>query len=65
MKSDEHLSKYNLMQVDQRGACVGVSGTIDNLMVDDMVQRDAILNKRNLFVTWIDVKKAFDTPFHK
>ena len=23
MKSDEHLSKYNLMQVDQRGACVG------------------------------------------
>ena len=64
MKSDEHLSKYNLMQVDQRGACVGVSGTIDNLMVDDMVQRDAILNKSNLFVTWIDVKKAFDSVSH-
>ena len=52
------------MQVDQRGACEEVSGTSDNLMIDDMVLRDAILHKRNLFTTWIDVKKAFDSVSH-
>ncbi len=52
------------MQVDQRGACAEVSGTVDNLMIDDAVQRDAILNKRNLLVTWIDVRKAFDSVSH-
>ena len=64
MKSDEHLKLYKLMQVDQRGACEGVSGTTDNLMIDDMVQRDAILHKRNLYTTWIDVRKAFDSVSH-
>ena len=52
------------MQVDQRGACEGVSGTSDSLMIDDMVQRDAILHKRNLITTWIDVRKAFDSVSH-
>ena len=37
--------KYRLMQTDQRGACSGVSGTLDNLLVDDMVQRDAIFTR--------------------
>ena len=64
MKSDEHLKKYKLMQVDQRGAREEVSGTTDNLMIDDMVQRDAILHRRNLFTTWIDVRKAFDSVSH-
>ena len=53
-----------MMQVDQRGACDGVSGTSDNVMIDDMVQRDAILHNRNLFTTWIDVRKAFDSVSH-
>ena len=61
---DQHLEKYKLMQIDQRGACKGVSGTVDNLMIDDMVQRDAILHKRNLFTTWIDIRKAFDSVSH-
>ena len=64
MKSIEHLKKYMLMQVDQRGACEEVSGTTDNLMIDDMVLRDAILHKKNLFTTWIDVRKAFDSISH-
>ena len=64
MKVNQHLEHYKLMQTDQRGACKGVSGTVDNLLVDDMVQRDAILHKRNLFTTWIDVKKAFDSVSH-
>ena len=58
---DQHLEKYKLMQTDQMGACKVVSGTVHNLLVDDMVQRDDILHKRNLFTTWIDVRKTFDS----
>ena len=61
MIGDRHLRKFRLLQTDQRGACSGVSGTVDNLLVDDTVQRDAVLHKRNLFTTWIDVRKAFDS----
>ena len=52
------------MQIDQRGAATEVSGTTNNLLIDDMVQRDANMNKRNLFTFWIDVKKAFDSISH-
>ena len=59
-----HLNKHQLMQVDQRGAKEGVTGTVNNLLIDDVVMRDAVLHKRNLFCYWIDVKKAFDSVSH-
>ena len=62
--SDKHLQKHKLMQIDQRGAAAGVSGTTNNLLIDDMVQRDALMNRRNLFTFWIDVRKAFDSVSH-
>ena len=40
------------------------SGTTDNLLIDDMVVRDAQINKRNLSCAWIDVTKAFDSVSH-
>ena len=40
------------------------SGTTDNLLVDDMVLRDARLHNRNLFCFWVDVRKAFDSVSH-
>ena len=52
------------MQIDQRGGRKGCSGTTDNLLIDDMVRRDARYNKRDLSCAWIDVKKAFDTVSH-
>ena len=59
-----HLKKYNLLQIDQRGAKEKSAGTVNNLMIDDVVLRDAVLHQKNLFCYWIDVKKAFDSVSH-
>lgn len=59
-----HLEKYRLVQVDQRGARAKCSGTTNNLLIDDMVLRDARYNRKNLSCTWIDVRKAFDSLSH-
>ena len=62
---NQHLDKYALIEGEQRGAKVGCSGTIDNLLIDRMVCEDSKRNKRNLSMAWIDVKKAYDLIDHK
>ena len=52
------------MQIDQRGGKDGCSGTLNNLLLDDMVLKDAQMNKKNLCCAWIDVKKAYDSLSH-
>ena len=61
---NSHLKEHGLMQIDQRGAKEKSSGTICNLLIDDMVLRDARFHHRNLFCYWIDVRKAFDSVSH-
>ena len=43
----------------------GSSGTTDNLPIDNTVTLDCHRNKRNLSMTWVDVKKAYDSVDHK
>ena len=62
---NQHLDKYALIEGEQRGAKVGCSGTIDNLLIDRTVCEDNKRNKRNLSMAWIDVKKAYDSVDHK
>ena len=62
---NQHLDKYALIEGEQRGAKVGCSGTIDNLLIDRMVCEDSKIKKRNLSMAWIDVKKAYDSVDHK
>ena len=59
-----HLKQHGLMQIDQRGAKEKSSGTVSNLLVDDMVLRDARLHHRIVFCYWVDVRKAFDSVSH-
>ena len=40
------------------------SGTLENLLIDDMILKDARDNKRNISCCWIDVKKAYDSLSH-
>ena len=61
---DKHNQEYNLMQMDQRGAKEKCSGTHQNLLIDDMVLKDAQQNKRNLATAWIDIRKAYDSLSH-
>ena len=60
----EHLNRYHLMQIDQRGAKSKSSGTTENLLIDDMILKDARTNKKNLSCAWIDVRKAYDSVSH-
>ena len=53
--TDKHLDDYVLMEGAQRGARVGCSGTMDNLLVDRMVTQDCHRKKR---------KKAYDSIGH-
>ena len=64
-KLSNHLEKYHLMQLDQRGAKQKCSGTAENLLLDSVVLRDVKLHQRNLSVAWIDVKKAYDSVNHR
>lgn len=64
-KLDNHLSKYNLMQIDQRGAKASCNGTAENLLIDGMVLNDARSNSRNLSCAWIDIRKAYDNLSHQ
>ena len=61
---NEHMNRYNLMEAQQRGAKVGCSGTIDDLLINRMVTLDCHRRKRNLIVAWIDVRKAYDSIDH-
>lgn len=60
----EHLTKFNLMQLDQRGGTKGSMGCVDNLLIDKAILEDASKNKKNLSCLWVDVKKAFDSVSH-
>ena len=58
---DGHLQEHNLMEIQQRGAKLRCSGTMDNLLIDRAVTQDSRRGKRNISKAWIDVKKAYDS----
>ena len=62
---NNHVTQYNLMQMDQRGAKIKCSGTLQNLLIDNMVLNDAHDHHRNLSCGWVDVSKAYDSLSHK
>ena len=61
---NNHTAKHKLMQMDQRGAKEQCPGTHQNLLIDDMVLKDARDNNKTLATAWIDVRKAYDSVSH-
>ena len=61
---NEHGKKYVIQQMDQRGAKEKCSGTHENLLIDNMVLKDARDNRKNLSCCWIDVRKVYDSLSH-
>ena len=59
--ADSHLWETGLLQSDQRGAREGVSGCLDNLLIDKAVMGDVKDRRRNMACAWIDVRKAYDS----
>ena len=59
-----HLEEFDLTEGQQRGVRAGCSGTKDNLLIDKMVTLDCHRGKKNLSMTWVDVRKAYDSVDH-
>ena len=62
---NQHLKEHQLIQRDQRGACKGTNGTLDNLLIDKTVLEDARDYRRNMACAWVDVRKAYDSVDYK
>ena len=62
---NHHLDMYKLMEIEQRGARVGCSGTMNNLLIDRMVTEDCHRGKRNLSMAWVDLAKEYDSIDHE
>ena len=60
----EHLEKNKLIPDEQKGCMANCYGTLDQLLIDQMVLEDAKWNKKNLSCAWIDYRKAFDSIPH-
>jgi Reverse transcriptase (RNA-dependent DNA polymerase) len=60
----EHLEKNKLMPVEQKGCRKSSRGTKDQLLIDKMVLRNCKRRHVNLFTSWIDYKKAYDSVPH-
>ena len=51
---NHHLETYKLMEIEQRGAKVGCSGTMNNLLIDRMVTEDCHQQRETLaWLGWI------------
>ena len=64
---NQHLEEHQVIQRDQRGACEGTNGTLDNLLIDKSVLEDARDHRRNtcMACAWVDVCKTYDSIDYK
>ena len=58
------LKEKLLYLVEQKGNAKNSRGTNDQLLIDKMVLKNCRQRKTNLFMAWIDYKKAFDSLPH-
>ena len=58
------LNEMDLLPEVQKGARKGSRGTHDLLFIDKMILQSARNGKMNLFMAWIDYRKAYDMLPH-
>ena len=59
-----HLEESGLIPWQQKGCKRKSRGTKDQLLIDKLLTKHAKRNHRNLRMTWIDYKKAYDSVPH-
>ncbi|XP_068742269.1 uncharacterized protein [Montipora capricornis] len=57
---NDHITEYNHMESQQRGAKSECRGTVDYLLIH---RHDCVRGRRNISVAWID-HKAYDSVDH-
>ena len=58
---DNHLKHLEFLQRGQREAKEGISGCVDNLLINKLVLEDVKEKRRNMACAWVDVRKAYDS----
>ena len=59
-----HLVSVSAIPFQQKGRTHSSKGSKDHLIVDKFIMNDARRRHKNLFMGWLDVKKAFDSVPH-
>jgi len=60
----EHIEDNHILASEQRGCSPGSKGCTEQLLINAMICDDVRARKRNLFIAWIDFRKAFDSLSH-
>ena len=61
---NHHIESNNIIPTEQKENSRNTFGTIDQLLINKMIQEDAKKKKKNLSTAWIDYKKPFDWVPH-
>ena len=61
---NHHIEANNIIPPEQKGSYSNTFGTIDQLLINKMIQDDAKKREKNLSTAWIDYKKTFDSAPH-
>ena len=59
-----HLDQQSLLPAEQKGCKKKSRGCKEQLMIDKMILKNCKRRKRNLYMTFIDYKKAYDSVPH-
>ena len=60
----EHIEQHDIINEEQKGCIRNCLGTKDQLLINKMILENCRHHQKNLSMTWIDYKKAYDSVPH-
>ena len=63
-RSYTHITKNNILPEEQRGCIRNSYGCKDQLLLNKMITENCKKKKKNLSMSWIDYRKAYDSVPH-
>ena len=60
----EHVTQYSYLPPKKRAIGRGKQGSVDVLMIDSMVTKEALVHRLDLSMAWIDYQKVYNRVPH-